>query len=281
MRLEQEELVEQAFFFRTLRERMLEDHPLQEVLMGVKEEVLASTKLPMAIEFLHSELLLSGRLAGAMRQLAHYFTPFQTYLVTEAEDDRSRFDLRIGLEILEREAQYKATEPPRQGLFLYDFEVVCRNRLKYDEGLAAIAADPYFSEPWQRWILTVRRQIGIIDFADLLYVRSEYYRQRQESMGRTAEIAGDEVLFSDRDGRIALANRRKEPLYMLAAMQRQLGYPAVPRLARVRESTDLVPQLVRRIERLEARLNLIDEEAKGGIDLTRYYAQPNPPKEHE
>ena len=74
----------------------------------------------------------------AMQQLRHYFSPFQTYLMSEAESDRGRFDIRVAIEILQREAEYRAKTPSRQGLFMYEFEALCRNRLTYDQGLAAI-----------------------------------------------------------------------------------------------------------------------------------------------
>ena len=68
---------------------------------------------------------------------------------------------------------------------------------------------------------------------------------------------------------------------MFNALHRHLGYPEVPRPARPDESLQLLPQLARRVERMEARLKLLEEETKGGIDLTRFYAPPGggpPPK---
>ena len=111
-----------------------------------------------------------------MARLDHYFTPFQAFVIQEAENERGRFDLRIGLEILRREAEYRAAEPTRQGIFLYQFEALSRNRLGYDRGLEAIARDPAFDATWRDWIRIVRRQIGMVDLADLIYVHSEHYR---------------------------------------------------------------------------------------------------------
>ena len=42
---------------------------------------------------------------------------------------------------------------------------------------------------------------GLIDFADMIYVRSELYRKKRKK----AEKA---ILFGEKEGRIALANRR-------------------------------------------------------------------------
>jgi len=40
--------------------------------------------------------------------------------------------------------------------------------------------------------------------------------------------------------------------------------------------------LARRMDRLEARVKLLEEEAKGGIDITKFYAIPDtgPPGEN-
>jgi hypothetical protein len=184
--LGREEYIEQAHFFRALRERLASNVPAQEVLASVREEVLATTKLPLAIDFLLGELRHEGVLGPAMSLLPHYFTPFQAYVIQESENERLRFDLRIGLEILRREAEYRSGEPTRQGIFLYQFEALCRNRLGYDRGLEAIAGDPAFDDTWRDWILTVRRQIGMVDIADLIYVHSEYYWQRRNKSGAGA-----------------------------------------------------------------------------------------------
>ena len=141
--LGREEYVEQAHFFGTLKDRLSENQPAQEVLRSVREETLATTKLPMAIDFMLSELRHAGAFGSAMSKLPHYFTPFQAFIIDQAEDERGRFDLRVGLEILRRDAEYRAGDDPRkppspQGLFLYQFEALCRNRLSYDRGLTAI-----------------------------------------------------------------------------------------------------------------------------------------------
>lgn len=270
--LDREELIEQAYFFRTLCERIDQSMPVQELLPTVREEILATTQLPMAIDFLQTELIHSGLMGGAMSQLAHYFTPFQAYVMNEAENEQGRFDMRLGFEVLQREAEYRASdEVSLPGLFMYQFETLCRNRLRYDPGLAAVAKDPLYDNNWCEWILTVRRQIGIVELADLIYVRSSLFRERSKD-GDISELPA--VLFGSRDGRIALANRRKDPLYLFSALQRQLGYPAVPRQKQVLESVDLVPQLMRRVERLEAQIKLFEEEQKGGLDLAQFYQKP-------
>jgi len=272
--LDREEYVEQAYFFRTLRERLELNLPLQDLLANTREEILASTKLPMAIDFLLSELLLKGVLGPAMERLEHYFSAFQTYVMTEAERDKGRFDMRIGLEILEQEASYRGKAATPAGIFLFQFETICRNHLRYDPGLAATAKDPIFDADWREWLQMVRKQVGIVDMADLVYLRSRYHVLRQEQRGLAGETEPVVVLFGEKEGKIALANRRKEPLLLLSALQRHLGYPAVPRPKPPQENPDLIPQLSRRIERLESRIKLMEEEQRdGGIDITQFYGE--------
>ncbi|NQU23344.1 MAG: hypothetical protein HQ567_18850 [Candidatus Nealsonbacteria bacterium] len=262
--LNREEYIEQAYFFRTLHQRMQEGMSTQELLGAVRHEVLSTTKLPFAIDFMLDELRLTGEFATAMAKMPHYFTPFQTFVVAEAEKPEGRFDFRTGLEVLRREVEYRAGEPTRQGMFLYQFEALCRNRLGYDRGLGAMADDPIFDADWHQWILTVRHQIGLFDLADMIYVRSEVYR-------RTRDEEEAPVLFGEKEGRIALANRRKDPLYLFAALARHLGYPSVPRQQPQDKGPDVLPAMQQRLGRLESRIKLLEEELRGGINLSQFY----------
>jgi hypothetical protein len=264
-----EEYIEQAYFFRVLIERIGQNFPLQELLEQTKHEVLATTKLPMAIDLLLAELKHHGQMSGGMALLKHYFVPFQTFLVSEAESDKGRFDYRTGMRILQAEAEYRSKSCSPQGLFFFQFEALCRNRLNYDRGLTAMSDDPVYGPEWRDWILIVRRQLGIIDTADLIYVRSQLYQDRRIAQGHLEVEAP--VLFGLAEGKIAQANRRKDPLYLFAAMQRHLGYPAVPKLEAFDPLPTLVPQLLRRMERMESRIKLFEEEQRGGIDITKFY----------
>ena len=123
--------------------------------------------------------------------------------------------------MLESEVRYRADALRPEGLFMYQFETLCRNHMRYEEGLTAMSRDPAYSDAWKRWILTVRRQAGLVELPDLVYVRSELYDGPRDD--------DYVVLFGTKEGRIALANRRKDPLFFFAALQRQLNYPAVPR----------------------------------------------------
>lgn len=282
--LEREEYVEQAHLFASLAERKKAGVSTQDILGTVREEILSTTKLPLAIDFLNGELKLNGVFHTAMAKLGHYFTPFQTFVIAEAEDDRARFDLGMALEILAREARYRAAGATAQGIFLYEFESLSRNRLHYDRGLEAIAGDEVFDPSWKEWIMLARHQIGLVDFADLIYVRSQHYAKRKNTQHQDGadEAGGQSALFGEGEGRIALANRGKDPLLLFSALHRHLGYPEVPRPPKSDESPQLIPLLARRVDRLEARVKLLEEEAKGGIDITKFYAIPEaaPPGEN-
>jgi hypothetical protein len=272
MLLDREEYVEQAYFFQTLRERMQQSMSTQDLLIAARQEILATTQLPYAIDFMADELKLTGGFATAMARLPHYFTTFQTFVIAEAEKAEGRFDFRIALEILQRDAEYRASNPSCQGIFLFQFEILCRNRLGYDRGLEALAGDGIYNDDWRDWIITVRRQVGLVDFCDMIYVRSELYRKNRG----TAEKP---ILFGEKEGKIALANRRKDPLYLFAALQRHLGYPGVPRPKPEDTHRYVLPVLQRAVERMEMRIKLLEEEFRGGINLARFYVPPGEKKD--
>ncbi len=94
--------------------------------------------------------------------------------MAEAEDDRGKFDLNQAMKILDLEAQFRSQSPSSQGLFLYQFECLCRNRLNYDRGLTAMAGDEVYDASWREWILYVRKEVGFVNLADLIYLQSDW-----------------------------------------------------------------------------------------------------------
>jgi len=265
--LEREEYVEQAYFFRALRERLDQGVSTQELIKTIAQEILSTTKLPMALDFMVTELRFTGGFSTAMARLGHYFTAFQTFVIREAEREDGRLDFRVALEILEKEAEYRSKRADPQGIFLYQFETLCRNRLGYDRGLDAMAQDPIYDNNWREWILSLRRQVGLIDIADMIFVRSRYYELLKGETGKP-------VLFGEKEGKIALANRRKDPLYLFSALSRHLGYPSVPRPRKEESIVQNYYSLLRRVEQLERRIKLLEEEQRGGIDLSQFYVKP-------
>ena len=268
MPLPLEEYVEQAFFFETFRSRIEEGYSAQELLTAIRSELLTTVQLPMAIEFLLTDLKHTGLLSSAMRRIAHYFTPFQTFVIAESEREESRFDFRIALEILAREAKYRSGAPLIQGLFFYQFETICRNRLGYDRGLEMLCQDDAYNDDWKEWLSILRKQIGLVDLAEMIFYRSEFYKTKREE-------ASVVPLFGEREGRIAFACRYRDPVFLFSALSRHLGYPGVPHLKRVMAEENPIPLLLRRIEHLESRLQLMEEELRGGVNLNRYVVGGN------
>jgi hypothetical protein len=207
-----------------------------------------------------------------MARLPHYFTPFQTFVFSRAEDDESKFDIRLALLILEREAEFKLDKPHAPGLFIYQFECISRNRLGYEGGMTAVAEEPLYDEGWRDWILKIRRQLGTVDFAELIYLRSQHRVDEIRRRTNNPEYQPSfPILFGTQEGRIAKASFAKDPLYMFAALQRQLGYPSVPRPRPPRTSPLFEPPVEMRFQRLEARIALLEQESKGGFDISKFY----------
>lgn len=273
-RLDREEYVEQAYFFRVYRERLEESTPSQEILQAIREEILATTKLPIAIDVLRDEVKHSGKLSTGMAFVPHYFSAFQIFVMECAEAERGKFDQIIAFKILEHEAGYLTRNATQSGLFIYQFECLARNRLGYDKGLEAIAADPMYDDDWRAWIRQLRRELGAVEFSDLIYRRSEHYQQELRRRKRDENFTLPyRLFFGTQEGRIAKANLGKDPLYMFAALQRQLDYPAVPRLERREAGSVIHPILQERLKRLEQRIKILEMETQGKLDLSQFYVQ--------
>lgn len=271
--LDREEYIEQAYFLHAFRERVLDGLPSQEVLARIGEELLATTRLPMAVSFLHAEIKANGLIGPAMERLAHYFTPFQAYVISQAEADFTRFPMDQALLILEREAKFKGEAPTPAGLFVYQFEALSRNRLGYIKGLAAMAKDPHYSDDWRDYILTLMHRIGDVDFADLIFIRSSFFLTERRK--RDPEyIPKFPTLFGEKEGKIARANRGRDPMYLFSALQRQLGYPEVPRPRRPEESEARIALLELRVSQLENRLKAAEHELHNDLDISQFAVKP-------
>jgi hypothetical protein len=267
--LDGEEYIEQAYFFRVLRERLGTNMAAQEVLSRIHEEILSTTRLPLAIQFLATELKHTGLLSSGFARLPHYFTPFQAFVIEQTEEEGVRFSIDTALLILEREALYRAEQVTPPGLFVYQFETLSRNRLGYDQGLRCMAADPFYEEEWRAYLELVRRQVGLVDFADLVYLRSQLYirDQQRHDPAYQPPLA---PLFGEKEGKIARANRGRDPLYLFAALQRQLGYPEVPRPRPRDDPAVRLDALQAKMRELEQRLKLLESEARGQVDLSQF-----------
>ena len=267
--LDREEYIEQVYFFRTFRERLTQNLAAQEVLERLHEEILATTRLPLAIQFLATELKHTGELASGFARLPHYFTPYQAYVIGQAEREGMRFSLPTALLILEREAAYRTGSVSPAGMFVYQFESLSRNRLGFAEGLDAMLGDPLYDERWREFLEQVRRHVGVYDFGDMLYVRSELYVTDQRRLDADY-LPKVPPLFGEKEGKIARANRGRDPLFLFAALQRQLGYPEVPR-PRVRDDLEAKLEALQvKLREMEARLRLVEGEVRGQVDLSQF-----------
>jgi hypothetical protein len=277
--LDREEYVEQAYFFRTFRERLADNLPAQQILEQVYEELLSTTRLPLAVQFLGTELKHTGLLASGFTRLPHYFTPFQAFVIDQAEDEKRKFPMLTALLVLEREAAYKAGSTTPQGLFVYQFESIARNRLGYTDGLTAMAVDPHYDADWRAYLDMVRRQLGAVEFADLVFVRSELYviEQRRTNPAYAPPVP---PMFGEKEGKIARASRGRDPLYLFAALQRQLGYPEVPKYRQRDDLTTKFDVIQNKLRELEQRLRLTESELRGSIDLSQF-GKPDLLKEDE
>jgi hypothetical protein len=269
--LPREEYVEQAYFFRVCRLRLAEGRPAQETLRQLQAELLSSTRMPLAVEFMLTELNHAGVLSDAFRKLPHYFTAFQAHVVAQSEVDRSRFLYDQAMLILEREAEYKAGAPTPAGLFIYQLETLTRNQLGYLNGLIAMEGDGLYDDDWRKYITFVRSQIGS-DFAELVYVRSERYVQER----RRSEPEYDPrvaILFPEKEGRIAHANIGRDPNYLFAALQRQLGFPLAPRPPKASQESQDVEELRRKVKALENKFRILEGEVLGRTDPSLFISK--------
>ncbi len=278
--LDREEYIEQAYFFRVLRDRLLENLPTQQVLTSLHQEILSTTTLPLAVQFVGTELKHSGLLSSGFAKLPHYFTPFQTLVIRKTEDELGRFSVDTGLLLLQREAEYRSGTPTQPGLFVFALEAMSRNRLGYDEGLVCLQHDGFFAGPWHAYFDFVKKQVGSVDLCNLIYVRSELYladrRRRDPEFMVTAP-----ALFGEKEGKIARANLGRDPLYLFAALQRQLGYPMVPRQRPKDDPLSQVGLLQAKVRELEQRVKLVEGELRGKVDLSPFLARPDLPADDE
>lgn len=266
---DRDECIEQAYFYRVFRDRLAANVSAQDILVRLPEELLSSTRLPMAVQFLSTEMRHSGLLGTGYARLAHYFTPFATFVIRQAERDGHKFTMTEALLVLEREATYKAGSPTHSGLFVYQFEAIARNRLGYDEGLRAMEQDPFYPPEWANYADFVRRQLGVIEFADLVFVRSEAYLTTRR---RTEPDYQPPVppLFAEKEGKIAAASRGRDPLFLFAALQRQLGYPEVPRPKPKDDLGSKLTAMEVKFREMEARVRMLESEVRGTFDPTQF-----------
>ena len=194
--LDREEYIEQAYFFNAFRERLLDGMPAQEVLARVGEELLSTTRLPLAISFLATEIKVSGLMGPAMARISHYFTPFQTHVINQAELDVSRFPIDQALLILEREAKFRAEGPGARRPVRLPVRVDRPEPPRLlpwpgGDGRRSVRTTKTGSD----YILTIqyRARLGDVDFADLIYRPLGLLRRRSPQADFRIPIIGPSI----------------------------------------------------------------------------------------
>ena len=86
-----------------------------------------------------------------------------------------------------------------------------------------------------------------------------------------------QALFGEKEGKIAKASHGRDPLFLFAALQRQLGYPEVPRAKARDDLPSQVEALKLKLQQTEQRLALLESEVKGQIDLSQWAEKPPKP----
>ena len=93
----------------------------------------------------------------------------------------------------------------------------------------------------------------------------------QTTPGRSAKFP---TLFGEKEGKIARANRGRDPRYLFSALQRQLGYPEVPRPRRPDELEARIVLLEQRMAQLENRLKVAESEIQQDVDVSQVMVKP-------
>ena len=272
-----------------LGERLRENMPAQEILGIVREEILATTKLPMAIDFMLAELRHLGAFsARPWSGCTHYFTPFQCFVMQEAENDTAA----VRPARRARNPRPRGRVPRRgrrRGRACSSTSSKCSAATGWatTRGWRPSPATRRIDETWRNWILTVRRQIGMVDLADLIFVHSEFYHerkpQRRAGRPRPSADAPHGRGARPRAFRRCSASRKaaspgpiggKDPLLLFAALHRQLGYPEAPRAAAGGpRGAACCRRWLAGSNSSKRRLKLVEEEQRGGINLEQFYAE--------
>ncbi|MEZ6078706.1 MAG: hypothetical protein R3C56_24435 [Pirellulaceae bacterium] len=104
------------------------------------------------------------KMSGGMAMLKHYFVPFQTFLIAEAETDRRTFRLPNCPANPGRRIQ----STHRRAIYFGRFVLLpVRSYLSQSSQLRSrtkrpASEDPAYPPAWQEWLL-ILRQLGLVD----------------------------------------------------------------------------------------------------------------------
>ena len=121
--------------------------------------------------------------------------------------------------------------------------------------------DPSYDAVKREYVDTVRRQIGLVDFPDLIFLRSDYYVE----LCNGGRIRNTQPRWGAAFRRLVQARKRtltagRDPLYPFAAAQRQLGYPEVPRPKPRRHGFGRSRRCRRKLREMDLRIKLMESE---------------------
>ncbi len=227
--LDREEYVEQAYFFRTFRERVADNLPTQDVLATLDQEILTTTRLPMAVQFLATEIKHTGLLATGFERLHALLHPVPGVrrppgrggeAAVQHGDRPARPGAGGHLPGQQADPAGAVRLPVRDDL---PQPARLRRRADRDERRPVLRRR-LEGVPGDR----SARQVGVVDFADLVYYGRSSRSSSSGGGTRTFEPSVP-MLFGEKEGKIAKASRGRDPLFLFAALQRQLSYPEVPR----------------------------------------------------
>ena len=91
----------------------------------------------------------------------------------------------------------------------------------------------------------------------------ELLKQYRRCEGTMSEV------FGAKEGKIGKASRGREPVYLFSALQRQLGYPEVPKPNQRDDLKTKLDVITGKLKELEQRLRLAEGGLRGGIDLSQ------------
>jgi hypothetical protein len=135
--------------------------------------------------------------------------------------------------------------------------------------------DPFFDEDWRAYIRLVRTQLGDRDLGELIFARSEHYVAARRKSDPSYEPSFA-ILFPEKEGKIAKANVGKDPMFLFSTLQRQLGYPEVPRPKIADSQAEQILELTQKLHNLESRVGMVESELSGQVDLSKFLVKEPP-----
>ena len=268
--LDREEYIEQAYFFRASASGSPTTCRPRTSSPRLHEELLTTTRLPYAVQFLAAEIKHTGPARQRVREAAALLHPFQAFVIRQAEEEKQRFPMADGAAGAGTRGRVPGRAADQPGLFVYQFETIARNRLGYIDGLAAMAADPLYDADWRATSTSSAGRSATSTSRDLVYLRSELYVTEQRRANPAYEPSRAAALRRE-GGEDRQGQPRPRPA---VPVRRAAAATRLPRGAAVTQRDDGKTRSWSKIEtklrELETRLKLAEGELRGNIDLSQF-----------